>query len=161
MTTATPVPNAPPARELLESQLATDCRERAIVSAEVLEHRAAGDLDNNDAYHRTVGRLETLDRRIAQLYAALSTADVEPSADGTVQVGSMVTVVFDRDPGDVTTFLVGPPEQYALVGVDVCSPDSPLGQAVLGADVGDERTYRLPNGRTCTITVKDHRIELL
>ncbi|MDS1114977.1 GreA/GreB family elongation factor [Gordonia westfalica] len=161
MTTTTHVPNAPLTRDLLESQLAADCRERAVVSAEVLEHRAAGDLENNDAYHGAVGRLETLDRRIAQLYAALSTADVEPSADGTVQVGSMVTVVFDHDPGDVTTFLVGPPEQYTVVGVDVCSPDSPLGQAVLGTDVGDDRTYRLPNGRECTITVKAHRIELL
>ncbi|MCR8897518.1 GreA/GreB family elongation factor [Gordonia sp. GONU] len=161
MTTATPVPNSPLTRELLENELAAGCRERASVSAEVLEHRSAGDLDNNDAYHRALARLDSLDRRIAQLYAALSTAEVEPSADGTVQVGSIVTVAFDHDPADVTTFLVGPPEQYALVGVDVCSPDSPLGQAVMGADVGDVRTYRLPNGKECTVAVKEHRIELL
>ncbi|MHC3002809.1 GreA/GreB family elongation factor [Gordonia metallireducens] len=161
MTTAAPVPTTPLTRDLLERQLAAEIRDRAVVSAEVLDHRAAGDLDNNDAYHRALERLESLDRRLAQLYAALSTADAEPSADGTVQVGSVVTVVFDHDPADVTTFLVGAPEQYALVGMDVCSPDSPLGRAVLGADVGDVRTYQLPNGQESTVAVKDHRIELL
>ncbi len=161
MTTATPAPKSRLTRHLLERELADEIRDRAVVSAEVLDHRAAGDLDNNDAYHRALARLETLDRHLAQLYAALSTADAEPAADGTVQVGSVVTVVFDDDPTDVTTFLVGPPEQYALVGMDVCSPDSPLGRAVLGADVGDVRTYRLPNGQESTVAVKDHRIELL
>ncbi|MCR5976720.1 transcription elongation factor GreA [Gordonia jinghuaiqii] len=161
MTAAPSAPYTPVNRARIENELASSCRERALVSAEVLLHRSAGDLDNNDAYHRAVARLESLDTHLAQLYAALSTAGVEPTADGTVQIGSIVTVMFDHDPGDVTTFLVGAPEQFALVGMDVCSPDSPLGKAVLGADTADDRSYRLPNGGECTITIRDHHLASL
>lgn len=148
-------------RTRLEEELSARCRERAMLSAEVLEQRSMGDLENNDAYHRASARLESLESRIAQLYAALSTADAELLDDGTVQVGSIVTVTFDGDPADSTTFLVGAPEQYALVGMDVCSPESPLGAAVLGAATGETRTYELPNGKECSVTVTDQHVGVL
>jgi transcription elongation factor GreA len=38
--------------------------------------------------------------------------------------------------------------------MDVYSPDSPLGNAVLGKKQGDNSAFELPNGKEITITIK-------
>ncbi|PYE19243.1 transcription elongation factor GreA [Williamsia limnetica] len=142
-------------RDRLDQQLSQLCLLRAAVSAEMIDHRCQGDLENNDAYHRSVADLEALDGQIARIHAALKTIDEPDVGDDTIRLGSVVTVEFDHDQTDRTRFLLGAHEQHELVDVEICSPDSPLGQAILGSVVGDERFFVLPTGRMCTVTVVD------
>ena len=41
------------------------------------------------------------------------------------------------------------------VDIEVYSPQSPLGAALLGATPGETREYTLPNGKSQSVTVKD------
>lgn len=140
-------------RSRLESEVAQLYREREVISAQVVEHRNAGDLDNNDAYHRANAHLDHIESRATRLQGVLSAATTTAVSDGTVQPGTVVTVMFDHDADDVTTFLLAVPEEHETVNLQVCSPHSPLGEALRGAQPGDERHYRLPNGNDCSATV--------
>lgn len=91
MTISNNAPAVTASRRHLEATLATLCRERASVSAELIEARREGDLENNDDHHQSAGRLDTLDTQIARLYTALSTPAVPLGGDeGRMQVGSVV-----------------------------------------------------------------------
>ncbi|MEI7779820.1 MAG: GreA/GreB family elongation factor, partial [Actinomycetes bacterium] len=51
-------------------------------------------------------------------------------------------------------FLLGSREEAAHASIDVYSPTSPLGGAVIGRKVGSEVTYKLPRGeRSITVTI--------
>jgi transcription elongation GreA/GreB family factor len=65
---------------------------------------------------------------------------VDPPADnGRVHTGSRVSL--EDQWGDRIEVTVS-----AAGGADACSPDSPLGQAVYGAAVGDQVKVAAPNG---------------
>lgn len=102
-----------------------------------------------------------MEARIKQLRHLLETAQVgEPAAaDGSVQVGHVVTVTFVGGAldGDKESFLLGSREQAGDHEIDVYSPQSPLGGAVIGQPFGSEVTYTLPNGRALTVRVEDSR----
>lgn len=99
-----------------------------------------------------------MEARIKQLRHLLETAQVgEPAAaDGSVQAGHQVTVTFVGGAldGDRETFLLGSREQAGDHDIDVYSPQSPLGGAVLGQAVGTQVSYTLPNGRNLTVRVE-------
>lgn len=57
------------------------------------------------------------------------------------------------DFGDEETFLLGSREEAAHASVEVYSPTSPLGQAVLGARIGDTVSYELANGKKVTVEI--------
>lgn len=125
---------------------------RAEVAAEVIEFRNMGDLENNDPYHRSREELSSIDRRIAEVQE-LVTAAAAVTDDGTVQPFSLVTVMFDRDPDDVETFVLTAAAGNSADEIATCSPLSPLGRALMGCRVEDERTYVLPTGAESTVTV--------
>jgi transcription elongation factor GreA len=54
--------------------------------------------------------------------------------------------------GDEMQFLLGSRE-IASGDMDVYSEKSPLGAAVMGAKVGDEKSYTAPNGKNITVKV--------
>ena len=64
----------------------------------------------------------------------------------------MVTVRLD-EAEEPETFLLAESSVAAPVEVDVYSPASPVGRALLGAHEGDVRTCQLPDGDTISITV--------
>ncbi len=67
-----------------------------------------------------------------------------------------MTVYYDGDKKDTDTFLLGSRELIDVddsVDVEVFSPQSPMGKAILGHKVGDTVGYRAPNGRTIKVTV--------
>ena len=73
-----------------------------------------------------------------------------------VAPGSRVTVAYDGDADDTDTFILGSREMLGLdvdIDVQVFSPQSPLGDAVLGSREGDAVSYRAPNGSTIAVTV--------
>ena len=52
---------------------------------------------------------------------------------------------YDGD-DDTETVLLGSREEGSHGDLEVISPNSPLGAALLGAHVGDTREYQLPDG---------------
>ena len=83
-----------------------------------------------------------MEKRIRQLQHILDTAEVRDVEDtGTVQVGSVVTVV-DGD-GDPAEYLVAPQENKVPRFL-LASPEAPRPGAQIGAAVGDDVSYKHP-----------------
>ena len=131
---------------------------RTEVVQKIAAAREEGDLKENGGYHAAREEQGKLEARIKQLRHLLESAQVgtPPAADGTVQVGHEVGVTFVGGAldGEKETFLLGSREQAGHHDIDVYSPQSPLGGAVLGQQVGTETTYTLPNGKSLTIRVE-------
>ena len=130
-------------------ELKTEGRPRASKAIEIA--RAHGDLKENAEYDSAKEEQGKMEARIRQLEAMLRNAKVgeAPSADA-VAAGLVVTTV-DED-GDEETFLLGSREDRAE-GLSIVSASSPLGQALMGAKVGETRSYAAPAGEF-KVTVK-------
>ncbi|MDX1881419.1 GreA/GreB family elongation factor [Mycolicibacterium sp. 141076] len=91
--------------------------------------------------------------RMRQIQDLLSNAVVgeDPPDDGIAEPGMVLTVRYD-DTGDIETFLLGV-RGAEDPDVDVYSMQSPLGSAVAGAHVGEQRTYSIPSGASVPITL--------
>ena len=66
-----------------------------------------------------------------------------------------VTIRFKGDT-DTETFLLGSRELLSLdssVDLDVYSPTSPLGVAILGKYAGDTASYEAPNGKVLEVEI--------
>ncbi|TWF80465.1 GreA/GreB family elongation factor [Pseudonocardia hierapolitana] len=95
------------------------------------------------------------DHRIRKLQQMLQDPIVGgvPPDDGIAEPGMVLTVSF-ADGGDEETFLLAEREKEVYPDVEICSPDSPLGRALVGAREGEQRRYQLPDGRVMTVTLK-------
>ena len=114
--------------------------------------RAEGDLKENGGYHAAREEQGKMEARIRQLKHMLENAEIgtaPASAEGIVAPGMKVTVEIM---GDEMQFLLGSRE-IASGDMDVYSEKSPLGAAVMGAKVGDEKSYTAPNGKNITVKV--------
>jgi transcription elongation factor GreA len=114
--------------------------------------RAEGDLKENGGYHAAREEQGKMEARIRQLKHMLENAEIGTapvSAEGIVAPGMKVTVEIM---GDEMQFLLGSRE-IASGDMDVYSEKSPLGAAVMGAKVGDEKSYTAPNGKNITVKV--------
>ena len=115
---------------------------RAIESA-----RALGDLSENGDYHAAKDSQGKMEARIRQLQATLKRAVlVDDSAGGsdTVAAGTVVAIRYEGD-DDVERFLVGSIEERHEE-LNVVSPGSPLGKALLGKGPGEVVEYESPGG---------------
>jgi transcription elongation factor GreA len=132
---------------------------RAEVIKKIAAAREEGDLKENGGYHAAKEEQGKMEARIKQLRHLLETAQVgePPAADGSVQVGHLVSVTFAGGAldGDTESFLLGSREQAGDHDIDVYSPQSPLGGAVLGQSLGTTVSYSLPNGRELAVRVDD------
>ena len=90
-----------------------------------------------------------MESRIRQLQAMLKDAEIVDEAgsgDGSVALGSTVTLRYEGDDEDDTQrFFVGSIEERQG-DLPVVSPSSPLGQALLGRGAGDTVEYEAPGG---------------
>jgi len=131
---------------------------RPAISAKIAAARAEGDLSENGGYHAAREEQGQMEGRITQLEVMLRDAQVgeAPANTDEASVGSQVTVAYGGDSGDTETFLIGAREMLGLdadIDTQVYSPQSPLGEAVLGAHPGDHLSYVAPNGRTIELDV--------
>lgn len=127
---------------------------RGKISKAIELAREEGDLRENGGYHAAKedqGRNEARIRALKHLLEHAQVGRPEDTADGAVSHGSTVTIEFPG--GDHETMLVASREEKAHTDLEICSPDSPLGKALLGQQAGAEVTYPLPNGRTMTVTI--------
>jgi transcription elongation factor GreA len=129
---------------------------KPIIAAEINDRREEGDLRENAGYHAVREEQGQQEARIRQLQELLSNVKVgeAPKRSGVALVGSVVKVYFDGDEKDTETFLIA----TRLEGVgdsklEVYSPNSPLGSALLDAKVGETKAYSVPNGGTMKVTL--------
>lgn len=112
---------------------------------ELLAQRAAGASQGAPDDVPDTAAQRDREQRIRRLQELLSDPVVghRPPDDGVVELGMEVTVRYDD--GDVETFLLAHDEDRTRSTM-VCSPDSPLGRALLDARQGEHVTYLLPHG---------------
>ena len=126
---------------------------RKDVTAKIEAARAEGDLKENGGYHAARDEQGKMEARIRQLKQMLENAHIgtPPAAvDGKVGAGMVVTAEIA---GDEMKFLLGSRE-IASGDLDVYSEKSPLGAAVMGAEIGASVSYTAPNGREIKVVIK-------
>jgi len=118
--------------------------------ARIQEETESGDVSDNSEYEELKETAAIVEARIRELEQTLSNAvPIEASGDGTVGLGSRVTLRSDDGEEEMWT-LVSPQEANALAGT--ISTESPVGRAVLGCRKGQSATVRTPAGEmVCTI----------
>jgi transcription elongation factor GreA len=139
--------------ERLKDELRRLVRERAGEAPEAVRSSVGGaGRDGSDDEGAAVRRERNL--RIRRLQQMLQDPVVgqEPPDDGIAEPGMVLTVAYGDD-ADEETFLLAEREQDADPELEICSPDSPLGRALGGAAEGERREYRLPDGRSMTVTL--------
>jgi transcription elongation factor GreA len=124
-------------------------RGRVEIAALIEAARALGDLKENGDYHAakdSQGKMEARIRQLQQMLKSVEIVEGTPEGDGTVAEGSVVTLRYEGDDEDDTlTYFVGSIEERQG-DLDVVSPGSPLGQALLGQAEGDTVEYAAPGG---------------
>ncbi|MTD12840.1 transcription elongation factor GreA [Nakamurella sp. YIM 132087] len=143
------------AHDRLKKELDDLVAQRPVIAAEINDRREEGDLKENGGYHAARDEQARQEERIRKIQELLRNAEVgvRPADDGVVEQGMQVTISYDGDDDDQETFLLGNREEGAHGSLQVYSPQSPLGAAILGATPGENREYLLPNGRTQKVTV--------
>jgi transcription elongation factor GreA len=122
-------------------------RGRVEIARAIEAARALGDLSENGDYHAAKDSQGKMEARIRQLQATLSEAEIVEVKSGsqeTVEAGTIVSIRYHGD-DEIERFFVGSIEEKGE-GVDVVSPGSPLGKALLGHGKGDEVEYEAPGG---------------
>jgi transcription elongation factor GreA len=125
----------------LEKELAElEGPKRADAAEAIRTARGFGDLSENFEYHAAKNEQGLLERRITilrnRLRGAVVIDEEAAAASGTVSVGSRVTI--ERDDGESM--------DVEISSVGGVSPDSPLGEALIGTNIGDEVVVEAPGG---------------
>jgi transcription elongation factor GreA len=130
---------------------------RSEIVKKIESARAEGDLKENGGYHAAREEQGKMEARIRQLKHMLENAEIgtaPASSDGIVAPGMKITVEIL---GDEMQFLLGSRE-ISSGDLDVYSEKSPLGSAVMGAKVGDEKSYTAPNGKNISVKILNAEI---
>ena len=127
---------------------------RQDIAQRIQEAREEGDLKENGGYHAAKEEQAKIEARIVRLEEILSSSVVgeAPETHGIVQQGTVVKLTMN---GSEMEFLLGSAEIAEGTGIEVYSPDSPIGQTVLGAKIGDELTFTAPNGKQREVKILD------
>ena len=140
----------------LKTELDALIANRPVIAAEINARREEGDLKENGGYHAAREEQGQQEARIRQLQELLRTAQVgtAPSSANEASPGTVLTIKYSDDP-DAEKVLLGSREEGSHGDLQVISPNSPLGAALLGAKKGEERQYALPTGGSMTVTLVD------
>lgn len=127
---------------------------RPVIAAEINARREEGDLKENGGYHAAREEQGQQEARIRQLQELLRTAQVgtAPSSADEAAPGTVLTIKYEDDE-DTEKVLLGSREEGSHGDVQVISPNSPLGAALLGAKPGEAREYQLPDGGNMKVTL--------
>ncbi|MCX6416378.1 MAG: transcription elongation factor GreA [Actinobacteria bacterium] len=127
---------------------------REEIKERITAAREEGDLKENGGYHAAREEQGKNEGRVRQLTKMLEAAQIGTPEieEGIVSQGMVVTVNFP-DLDDTETFLLGSREEAAHTSIDVYSPTSPMGAAVLNQEVGAEISYETPSGKTLRIVI--------
>ena len=108
--------------------------------------RELGDLKENGDYHAAKEEQGKTEARIRDLEAMIERAEIIQGGvdDGMVAAGSVVTIRYEGD-DETETYLLGSIEEKRD-GIEIMSPGSPIGQALVGAQSGDVVEAQTPGG---------------
>jgi transcription elongation factor GreA len=128
-------------------------RGRVEIARKIESARELGDLSENGDYHAAKEEQGKMEGRIRQLASLLENAEIVEAVGGAgaVALGSIVGIRYAGD-DDVERYLIGSIEERHD-DLDVISPSSPLGQALLGASAGEDVSFTAPTGSSITVTV--------
>jgi transcription elongation factor GreA len=126
-------------------------RGRVDIARKIEAARELGDLSENGDYHAAKEEQGKMEARIRHLEALLKNAEiVEGGGSEVVQAGSIVEIRYEGD-DDTERYLIGSIEERHD-DLEVISPGSPLGQALLGHRVGDIVDFEAP-ARTLKVEI--------
>ena len=140
------------AYDRLKAELDQLIAHRPVIAAEINDRREEGDLRENGGYHAAREEQGQEEARIRQLQELLNNAKVgeAPKQSGVALPGSVVQVQYED--GTKEKFLIGTRQEGITDGkLEVYSPNSPLGGALIDAKEGETCQYTLPNGKTAKV----------
>jgi transcription elongation factor GreA len=127
-------------------------RGRVEIARKIEAARELGDLSENGDYHAAKEEQGKMEGRIAHLAQMIENAEIVELADGDeVAHGSVVGIRYEGD-DEVERYLVGSIEERHD-DLDVISPSSPLGEALIGSTPGDAVTFTAPTGAELRVEV--------
>ena len=130
-------------------------RGRIELAQKIEAARLLGDLSENGDYHAAKDEQGHMEGRIRHLEHLLDPDNhqiIEANADGSIAPGSIVTILYEGDDEDMAErYLIGHPEEQTD-DLQVMSPQSPLGAALMGKAAGDHVGYEV-NGRGLTVRI--------
>ena len=126
---------------------------RGDIAKRIQEAREEGDLKENGGYHAAKEEQGKIEARLNRIEEILATAQVgqAPKAHGVVEQGLVITVNLN---GSEKKFLLGSAE-ISDEDIEVYSPDSPIGSAIMGKKIGEKLDVHLPNGKTIQVKILD------
>ena len=120
-------------------------RGRIDIARKIETARELGDLSENGDYHAAKEEQGKMEGRIMHLASMVENCEiVDTEGSDVVMAGSIVGITYEGD-DEVEKYLVGSIEER-VDDLEVVSPGSPLGAALLGAKVGDVVGYEAPGG---------------
>lgn len=132
----------------LEEELERLKNERPLIIQAIKEAREEGDLRENAGYDAARERQGMAEARIKYIESRMGLFQVVDldNLDGEKAIFGATVEVEDSDTGEVKEFtILGPDEADPAKGS--ISYLSPVGQALLGREVGDEVSVDIPRGR--------------
>ena len=122
-------------------------RARIEIANAIERARELGDLSENGDYHAAKDQQGMQEGRVRQLKKILEFAEVVDNLEeGVVAVGTIITIRYEGDDEEIAEkYLVGSLEEVS-VEHELVSPGSPMGEALVGAKVGDTVSYKAPGG---------------
>ncbi len=127
------------------NQLKTVTRKE--IAQKIKEARAQGDLSENAEYDAAKEQQGEIETRIAELEKLLRNAEIideENLNEDQIQLGNRVLLFDIEFEEEIEYTIVGSTEANPMQGR--ISNESPVGQALLGAAVGDTVDVQTPNG---------------
>lgn len=119
-----------------------EAREKVI--NDIATARAHGDLSENAEYHAAKDQQGLQEARVRQIREMLDNAEIiRAEDDGVVRPGKLVTIRYQGEAAE--TYLLGSREERRAEH-HVLTPDSPLGQALIGRAAGETVSARVPAG---------------
>jgi transcription elongation factor GreA len=141
------VPLTQDAFERLKEKLVfLEGEDRQRIINDIATARAHGDLSENAEYHAAKDEQGHKEAEIRKIRSMLENAEIIHADDGddTVRPGKLVSIRYSGDT-DTETFLLGLREEDGG-DFDVLTPDSPVGQALVGHSPGETVSAQVPAG---------------
>jgi transcription elongation factor GreA len=125
---------------------------RVDIARKIQSARELGDLSENGDYHAAKEEQGKMEARIRHLAGLLRDVEiVEATESDVVTNGSVVTLTYEGD-DDEERYLIGSIEERHD-DLEVVSPASPLGKALMGSGVGDVVAFEAPNGASLRVEI--------
>jgi transcription elongation factor GreA len=140
----------PQGAQKLKDELVRLKEERPKISRDIGVAREHGDLSENAEYHAAKERQGMVEARIKDIEDKLARAEViDPSKLSGSRVSFGATVeLSNTDTDEVVVYrIVGAEESDVALGL--ISISAPLARALIGKQIGDEVTVKLPAGERC------------